>query len=103
MTVASDQTLDTQNKGGTTGSVNKGTLAASGTAAHAAPANALGFFLKVLGASAGDLYWEIGAAASTGSSDLTSGQGTAFIPCAGTVNLLADANGASYCLQWIIK
>lgn len=88
-----------------TGSIQKGTLSAGGSTTAIAPANATGCFIKNQSASVGEaIYWEIGGTASTSSNDLVAGQGTAFIPCSGTVSLLASADGtANYSVQWLIK
>ena len=98
----SNNSLRVAETNNTTGSAAKANLTDAGTAALAAPVNAVGFILKNLAVSEGTLHWEIGAAATIASSDLVGGQGTAFIPCTGTVNLYSEG-ATSYAIQWIVK
>lgn len=82
------------------GAVNNGTATTS-PATITKPANATGFMIKNQAASAGTLYYSIGAIASAASMDLLPGQGSAFIPISADISIASD-DTASYCIQWSI-
>jgi len=102
--LASDSDNLKINESNSAGQMQKGALAVSGATTAIAPANATGCYIKNQLESAGTLYYEIGGTANSLSADLSGGQGTAFIPCTGTISLLAGADGAcNYSVQWLIK
>jgi len=103
--LASDSDALRVNEFNSAGQIAKATLSASASTTAIAPAGATGCFIKNQSQSVGDyLFWEIGGTATTASNDLVPGQGTAFIPCVGTISLLADSTGsANYVVQWLIK
>jgi len=92
------------NESNTTGQISKGTQTASTSATINAPTGATGFMIKNHLESAGTLYWEIGGTANSSSNDLSSGQGSAFVPCKANVSIFAGADGdCKYAIQWLIK